>query len=139
MTDPKLDFQQDIGSMEPESAHDAWEEMTNLDAPALKEVKDSKRNKEYLKEAEGNQTQDNPPLPGGPLQDAITLAETPRDEWTEEHVEEAEEARNFLARSVPQFEQSEGDPLVQEDPKIHKGEMSLIRWGFDPAPRDDFP
>jgi len=37
-TDPKVDFKQDIGSMDPAEAHDAWEEMTNLDAPALRET-----------------------------------------------------------------------------------------------------
>jgi len=67
--------------MSPARAHDAWEEMTNLDLPELRDVRDSERNERYLDRAEGNQTDDNPPIPGGPLSDAITLAETPRDEW----------------------------------------------------------
>jgi len=137
--EPKLDFKQDIGSMDPADAHDAWEQMTNLDAPELKELKKSKRNKEYLDKAEGNQ-EENSPLEGGPLDDAITLAQTPRGEWTRKHREEAEEARNFLARSFPQFGQDEGEPLVEDSkPRVHKGEMQLLRWGFDPAPGDGFP
>jgi hypothetical protein len=137
--EPKLDFKQDIGSMDPAQAHDAWEEMTNLDTQGLKDLKQSKRNQIYLDKAKGNQTEDNPPLKGGPLEDALTLAQTPRGEWTRKHREEAEEARNFLARSFPQFQQSEGEALVEEKPKIHKGEISLMRWGFDPAPEDGFP
>jgi len=72
-SDPKVDFEQDIGSMDPAEAHDAWEEMTNLDAPALRELKDSKRNKVYLDKAEGNQGSDDPPIEGGPLEDAIRI------------------------------------------------------------------
>jgi len=101
-------------------------------------LKKSKRNKEYLDKAEGNQ-EENPPLEGGPLDDAINLAQTPRGEWTRKHREEAEEARNFLARSFPQFGQDEGEPLVDSEPRVHKGEMQLLRWGFDPAPGDGFP
>jgi len=141
MKEPKLDFGKDIEEMRPERAHDAWEEMTNLDREELKQLRKSKRNKIYLDKAEGNQEKDeNPPIPGGPLEDAITLAETPRDQWGPDERAEAEEARNFLARTFPQFEQNEGEPLIEDkEPKVHKDEISLMRWGFDPNPKDRFP
>jgi len=135
----KPDFpEKDIEEMSPEEAHDAWEDLVNINQSGLEKVKRSKRNKEYLDKAEGNQ-EENPPLEGGPLEDALTLAKTPRDEWTKKHRKEAEEASNFLARTFPQFEQSEGESLIDDEPKIHKDEMSLIRWGFDPDPSDGFP
>jgi hypothetical protein len=137
---PTLDFDTDIGEMSPARAHDAWEEMTNLDGGELREVRDSERNGVYLDRAEGNQTDDNPPIPGGPLSDAITLAETPRDEWGPDERAEAEEARNFLARTLPQYEEDQGTALIEDQsPRIHKNEMSLLRWGFDPEPDDGFP
>jgi len=135
----KPDFpDKDIEKMSPEKAHDAWEDLVNINQSGLEKVKSSKRNKVYLDKAEGNQEK-NPPLKGGPLEDALTLAKTPRDEWTKKHRKEAEEASNFLARTSEQFEQSEGEPLIDDEPKIHKDEMSLIRWGFDPDPSDGFP
>jgi len=137
---PTLDFETDISNMSPARAHDAWEEMTNLDLPELRDVRDSERNERYLDRAEGNQDSDNPPIAGGPLADAITLAETPRDEWGPDERAEAEEARNFLARTFPQYEEDQGSPLIEdESPRVHKNEMSLLRWGFDPDPGDEFP
>lgn len=137
---PKLDFGTDFEEMSPAQAHDAWTEMTNLSASELREVKNSERNERYLDRASGNQGSDDPPIPGGPLSDAITLATTPRNQWTEDHRAEAAEARNFLARTSAQFDDSEGEPLIEDKPpKVHKDEMSLIRWGFDPNPDDGFP
>jgi hypothetical protein len=96
-------------------------------------------NEVYLEKAEGNQTE-NPPIAGGPLEDAIHLASTPRDEWGADERAEAEEALNFGARTFAQFDQDEGEPLLpDEEPRIHKDEISLQRWGFDPKPGDDFP
>jgi hypothetical protein len=140
MTGPKLDFEQDIAQMTPARAHDAWTEMTNMGADELRALEDSKRNDIYLDKASGNQGDDNPPLPGGPLDDALTLATTPRDEWTPDHRAEAEEARNYLARATPQFSQDEGEPLLpDQEPRISKSEIALQRWGYDPAPGDEFP
>jgi|APHM01.1.fsa_nt_gi hypothetical protein len=137
---PTLDFEKDIEDMSPARAHDAWEEMTNLDAPELRDLRDSERNERYLDMAEGNQTDDNPPIPGGPLSDALELATTPRDEWTKDHRAEADEARNFLARTFPQYEEDQGSALIEdEDPRVHPNEISLQRWAFDPEPGDGFP
>jgi len=133
-------FELDIDEMAPAEAHDAWSEMTNLSLDELREVRESERNEVYLDRAEGNQGDDDPPIPGGPLDDAIHLAETPREEWGPDERAEAAEAENFLNRTLAQFDQDEGEALLpDEEPRIHKDEMSIIRWGFDPAPEDEFP
>jgi len=141
MTFPELDFETDTEELSPADAHDRWEGVTNLRAEELRAVRESERNEVYLDRAEGNQGDDDPPIPGGPLDDAIHLASTPRDEWGADERAEGEEAINFLSRTTAQFEQDEGEPLLpdEEPPKVHKDEMSLIRWGLDPAPEDEFP
>jgi len=134
----RFDF--DIDEMAAAEGHDAWSEMTNLDADELRAVRESERNEVYLQRAEGNQGDDDPPIPGGPLDDAIHLAETPREEWGADERAEAAEAENFLNRTLAQFDQNEGEALLpDEEPRIHKDEMSIIRWGFDPEPEDQFP
>lgn len=137
---PEVDFETDTEALSPGEAHDRWESVTNLQADELREVKQSERNEVYLDRAEGNQGDDDPPIAGGPLDDAIHLAETPRDEWGEDERAEADEALNFLSRWGADFEQSEGDALLADDePRVHKDEMAGIRWGFDPAPGDGYP
>jgi hypothetical protein len=137
---PNLEFNTDTEQLAPAEAHDRWERVTNLQADELREVRESERNDEYLARAEGNQGDDDPPIPGGPLDDAIHLAATPRDEWGADERAEAHEAMNFLSRTTAQFAQDEGKPLLpDEEPRIHKDEMSLIRWGLDPAPEDEYP
>jgi len=139
MYEPTLDFSTDTEKLSPQRAHDRWEDVTNLDERELERLEDSRRNELYLDAAAGNQDDDNPPIPGGPLDDAQHLASTPRDEWGPDERDEAEEALNFLSRTLPQFEQSEGEPLIEdESPKIHKDELSIMRWGVDPKPEDDF-
>lgn len=137
---PDLDFEEDIEALSPPAAHDRWEAVTNLDAAELRAVDGSERNEIYLDRAEGNQGADDPPIPGGPLADAIHLAETPRDEWGADEVAEADEALNFISRTLPQFGEDEGEPLRPDvAPRVHKDELSLMRWGVDPKPDDGFP
>jgi len=137
---PDLDFDEDIEDLSPQQAHDRWEDVTNLQADELLAVQDSKRNDIYLDRAEGNQGDDNPPIAGGPLDDAIHLASTPREEWGPDERTEADEALNFLSRTLPQFDDDEGEALRPDvSPRVHKDEMSLIRWGVDPKPDDGFP
>jgi len=137
---PNLEFETDIEDLSPAQAHDRWEEVTNLQEDDLRALKQSERNDVYLDRAEGNQRADNPPIPGGPLEDAIHLASTPRDEWGVDERTEADEALNFLRRSVPQFDDSDGKALLPDTPpRVHKGEISLMRWGVDPKPDDGFP
>jgi|APHM01.1.fsa_nt_gi hypothetical protein len=135
---PDTDFETDTEELSPAAAHDRWTSVVNLDEEELREVQDSERNAIYLERAEGNQEED-PPIPGGPLDDAIHLASTPADEWGPDERAEADEAINFLSRWRADFDQSEGEPLLpDEEPRIHKDEMSGIRWGFDPSD-DGFP
>jgi hypothetical protein len=137
---PKTDFETDTEQLSPGEAHDRWESVTNLDAEGLRDLKASERNDRYLDRAEGNQGDDDPPIPGGPLEDAIHLATTPRDEWGREERAEADEAINFLSRWRADFGQSDGEPLLPEEaPRVHKDEIAGMRWGFDPAPEDEFP
>jgi hypothetical protein len=137
---PDLDFDEDIEQLSPQQAHDRWEDVTNLQADELRAVQDSQRNDIYLDRAEGNQGSDNPPIPGGPLDDAIHLASTPREGWGPDERAEADEAVNFLSRTLPQFDDDEGEALRPDvSPRVHKDEMSLIRWGVDPKPDDGFP
>jgi len=137
---PELDFETDTEELSPAEAHDRWEGVTNLQADELRAVRESERNEVYLDRAEGNQGDDDPPIPGGPLDDAIHLASTPRDEWGADERAEAEQAINFLSRWRADFDQSDGDALLPDEaPRVHKDEMSGIRWGFDAAPEDEFP
>jgi len=137
---PDLAFETDTEALSPGQAHDRWEDVTNLQADDLQRLEDSERNEVYLERAEGNQGADDPPIPGGPLADAQHLAETPRSEWGEAERAEADEAMNFLRRTLATFEQDEGEPLLPEDePRIHKDEASLARWGVDVAPNDGWP
>jgi len=137
---PNSDFETDTEDLTPAESHDRWESVTNLDADGLRRLQNSERNDIYLDRAEGNQGDDDPPIPGGPLDDAIHLATTPRDEWGREERAEAEEAINFLSRWRADFEQDAGEALLpEESPRIHKDEIAGMRWGFDPAPEDEFP
>jgi len=137
---PDTDFERDTEALPPAEAHDRWERVTNLDADGLRDLKASERNEVYLGRAEGNQGDDDPPIPGGPLDDALHLATTPRDEWGHEERAEADEAINFLSRWRADFEQDAGSPLLpEESPRVHKDEIAGMRWGFDPAPGDEFP
>lgn len=137
---PNTDFETDTEALTPAESHDRWERVTNLDAPALRRLQASERNDRYLDAAEGNQGDDDPPIPGGPLDDAIHLAATPRDEWGAEERAEADEAINFLSRWRADFEQSDGEALrPDESPRVHKDELAGMRWGFDADPEDEFP
>lgn len=137
---PETDFETDIEELSPGQAHDRWEDVTNLQADDLRDLQESERNDIYLEDAENNQGEDDPPIPGGPLDDAIHLAETPRDEWGGDERAEADEAINFLARWKADFNQDAGDALLpDEEPRIHKDEIAAQRWGFDPDSEDEFP
>jgi hypothetical protein len=136
---PDLDFETDTEELTPAEAHDRFEKVTNLDAPELRDLQASKRNEVYLEKASGNQDDDNPPIPGGPLEDAIHLATTPRSEYGPDERAEVAELVNYGKRTFPQFEKSEGEALLpDQEPRVTKGEIALERWGFEPH-EDDFP
>jgi len=125
------------GKMPPERVHDIWTAETNLSAAELRAVREDPRNDAYLEaSSDGRETSD-PPIDGGPLDDAIHLAETPADEWGADEVAEAEEALNFKKRTLPQFGADEGEGLLPEKgPDFHTGEWALVRWGFAPEEED---
>jgi hypothetical protein len=136
---PDLDFETDTEQLTPPEAHDRFEKVTNLDAPELRDLRASKRNEVYLDKASGNQDDDNPPIPGGPLEDAIHLATTPRSEYGPDERAEVDELVNYGKRTFPQFEKSEGEALLpDQEPRVTKGEIALERWGFEPH-EDNFP
>jgi hypothetical protein len=129
------------GQTEDKSILDQWQAETNMSTDDLLELRDSKRNELYLEQASGNEETDGP-IEGGPLEDAIAISRAVNGERevTDDIREEADEALNFFARTKPQFSQDEGTALIPEkEPKIHKGEISLMRWGFDDDPDDEFP
>jgi len=123
-----------------EQVHDAVDEVTNMTVGELREWQDSELRDEYLDAANEGKEQSDEPLPGGPLEDTITLLTTPADEYDEAHIEEGEELVNFAARTLPQFERSEGEDLLPEQhPGVHKGYAQLPNWGIDPFLGDDSP
>lgn len=137
--DPDLDFEIDTEALTPGEAHDRWESVTNLQADQLDDLRDLPEHDAYLDAAEGRQT-DNPPIAGGPLDDALHLATTPRDEWGADERAEAEEAINWASRHRPQFEKSEGEDLTPGDgTKTTKADVAAWRWGFDWRLGDDLP
>jgi len=138
--EPFLDFETDTEALAPTEAHDRWEDTTNLQADELRNLKDTAEHEAYLdKSSEKRQTSD-PPIAGGPLDDAIHLAETPRDEWGKDERAEAEEALNWASRHRPQFDPDEGEDLTPGDgTKTTKADVAAARWGFDWRPDDDWP
>jgi hypothetical protein len=132
----RLDFDPEVDEMSPGEAHDAWSEATNLSLDELQDLQDSEKNQRYLEAATDGREEDDGPIPGGPLADAIALASTPRDEWGPDERAEAAEATDFLDRSVSQFDESQGEDLMpgQED-REPVGEVAIERWGLDPDKR----
>lgn len=135
------DFETDTEKLTPGEAHDRWERVTDLDLPQLRALEDMPEHEAYLDEAsDKRQRADDPPIPGGPLEDAIHLAETPRDEWGPDERAEAEEAINWASRHGAQYDASEGEDLTPETPeKTTKADVAGWRWGFDFNSRDDMP
>jgi hypothetical protein len=137
--DPDLSFETATEDLTPRQAHDRWESATNLQADDLRRLRQTQEHKEYLDAASEQRQTEDPPIAGGPLDDAIHLAETPADEWGPDERAEAEEALNYGSRALPQFSKSEGEDVVPGDPKTSKAYLALARWGFDPVEDDGFP
>jgi len=122
----------DVSEQSPQEAHDAWESATDLDAAELRDLRGDPFHDAYLETAENNQGDDNPPIAGGPLDDAIHLATTPRDEWGPEERAEADEALNWAERHGTQFSPDEGEDLLPDkEPYVNPREVAAARWGFD--------
>jgi hypothetical protein len=137
---PDTDYRTDTEELPPGKAHDRWERATNLQADDLRELRDTAEHDEYLQAASEQRQTDDPPIPGGPLSDAIHLATTPREEWGPDERAEAEEALNWVSRHGAQYEKSEGEDLTPDDgTKTSKADVAAARWGFDFKPDDDWP
>jgi hypothetical protein len=139
--DPKLDFERDIEELPAAEAQDRIEQITNMTPAEGEALLDSKRYEVYNEgEAESGQEIEDPPIPGGPTEDAIHLLETPASQWDDDEFAEADELENYAKRTVPQYESDEGDPLLpDEEPDVHRGEMALQTWLIDMEPEDSYP
>lgn len=138
--DPDLDFEEDTSELTPGQAHDRWESVTNLQESELERVDDLAEHEAYLDAASEKRQTDDPPIAGGPLEDAIHLAETPRSEWGADERAESEEAINWASRHRPQFDPAEGEDLTPgDDVKTSKADVAGWRWGFDWRLDDDLP
>lgn len=139
--DPDLDFETDTEDLTPGQAHDRWESVTNLQADELKRLEGLAEHEAYLDEASSQrQGVDDPPIPGGPLEDAVHLATTPRDEWGPDERAEADEAINWASRHGSQFDPAEGEDLTPGDGvKTTKADVAGWRWAFDWRLDDDLP
>jgi len=136
-----LDFETDTEQLTPGQAHDRWETATDLQLDDLQDLRETPEHDAYL-ETNSDQAQgdDDPPIAGGPLNDAIHLAETPRDEWGADERAEADEALNWASRHGAQFDPDEGEDLTPGDgQKITKADVAGARWGFDFRPDDGWP
>lgn len=125
----------------PDQLHDRFERVTNITAQEGREVLESKRNEVY-KRRNSSQAQEG----DEPLEDFIRLAETPASEWQDKddgfnEVEEAKELLDFVDRTAAQGaeKEKEGAMLPDEEPHYGKQEMSLMRWGVDVFPEDEYP
>lgn len=137
--DPELDFETDTDELAPADAKDRIESITNMSVDEAERLTESERFDAYNQQSSGQETTD-PPIAGGPTDDFIHLMETPADQWGDDELKEADELENYASRTVPQYDDGEGEPLLPEKkPDIHKGEMALMTWGMDPNPDDDFP
>jgi hypothetical protein len=134
------EFDEPMEDLTPQEAHDRWEAITNLQTDDLRRLPEREEHERYLEEASDGREESDPPLPGGPLDDAITLSATPRDEWTADHREEAAEADDWQSRHRAQFDPDDGEDLTPGDGvKTTKADVAGWRWGFDWRLDDDLP
>jgi len=117
----------------PQQLYDRFEEVTNLTASELKTFRDSEYNEEYL---EGNS--DRAQRGNEPLDDVITLLETPPEQWRDvedgfNEIAEAREMLDFQRRTQAQIKsQGLGSNTLPEYDDMTFREAASIRWGIDP-------
>lgn len=118
----------------PRQLHDRFEKNTNLDPRLVDDLRASEAFEEYRDAKSGGQ-----PI-GEPLDDYERLATTPASEWEDKddgfnEVEEAEELLDYVDRTAAQG--ADGQELG--DTGVTKQELSLLTWGVDVDPEDEFP
>ena len=117
----------------PRQLYDRFEEVTNLTSSELKAFRDSDYNEEYL---EGNS--DRAQRGNEPLDDVITLLETPPEQWRDvedgfNEIAEAREMLDFQRRTQAQIKsQGLGSNTLPEYDDMTFREAASIRWGIDP-------
>jgi len=117
----------------PRQLYDRFEEVTNLTASELKAFRDSEYNEQYL---EGNS--DRAQRGNEPIDDVITLLETPPEQWRDvqdgfNEIAEAREMLDFQRRTQAQIKsQGLGSNTLPEYDDMTFREAASIRWGIDP-------
>jgi len=117
----------------PRQLHDRVDEVVNLTVDELEAFRASEYNEEYL-----GYNSDRAQAGNEPLDDVITLLETPPDEWrgVEDGFNEIAEARellDFQRRTQGQIKsQGLGSNTIAEYDDMTFREAASIRWGIDP-------
>lgn len=71
-----------------------------------------------------------------PVNDVISLLQTPKSDWGDSELNEANQLNSFVSRMRGV---ESGDDIPGSSPGLSKRDASLINWGFDPNPRrEDF-
>lgn len=109
----------------PEEIHDHVDDATNMTPGELRDWKDSDNFETYTDAKSGGQE------PEEPIDDAIDLLETPRDEFDDELADEGRELLGFLSRSVSD---TQGTPMPGTGPEVSKDTAEDLSWGWDPLP-----
>jgi hypothetical protein len=138
----KVDFDfpdaDELREASPREVVETVREVTNLDGDDLREVKDSDVRERYLADASDMKERDDDPLPGGPIEDAITLHDVSLEDVDERHKTEGIELINYGKRATAQFSKGEGDDLAPDrDANVSAAYAALTNWGFDPV-EDDY-
>jgi len=117
----------------PRQLHDRVDAVVNLTADELEAFRASEYNQDYL-EANSDRAQEG----NEPLDDVITLLETPPDEWRDvedgfNEIAEARELLDFQRRTQAQIKsQGLGSNTIAEYDDMTFREAASIRWGIDP-------
>jgi len=118
----------------PRQLHDRVYEVVNLTADELESFRASEYNEEYLE-----YNSDRAQAGNEPLDDVITLLETPPDEWRDvedgfNEIAEARELLDFQRRTQGQIKsQGLGSNTIAEYDDMTFREAASIRWGIDPV------
>jgi len=120
---------------DPMKIHDELANATNMTPSELDDLTETKNWDIYGERKSGGEDLNEP------VDDMIRLLETPASEYEDtddgfNEVEEANQALSFLARMKGV---EDGEPMPNSDPPMSKRDMSLLAWGYDPEPEDNFP
>jgi len=117
----------------PRQLHDRVDAVVNLTVDELEAFRASEYNQDYL-EANSDRAQEG----NEPLDDVITLLETPPDQWRDvddgfNEIAEARELLDFQRRTQAQIKsQGLGSNTIAEYDDMTFREAASIRWGIDP-------